>query len=92
MSNKILIILLVVVAILAAGGYFYWSKFLKTAPSATEQAVEDIQKTVDSINENLTQGVLPAIDAAVNPMENVPNTNPYSNTNPFSGIKVNPFK
>ncbi len=36
----------------------------------------------------VTTGV---VSPVVNPVENVPNANPYDKTNPFSNIKVNPF-
>ena len=39
------------------------------------------------------EGVLPAIDTgAVNPLESAQSANPYEKTNPFSDIKVNPFR
>lgn len=38
-------------------------------------------------------GVLPTIDTgAVNPMQSTQSANPYEKTNPFSNIKVNPFR
>jgi uncharacterized protein HemX len=89
-KKYIIAVLILLILGLAGGGYYWWKT--KYSKSSAEQAAEDIQKTVESINKNASQGVLPAIDAAVNPMENVPNTNPYDNTNPFSDIKVNPFK
>lgn len=37
--------------------------------------------------------VLPGIDTgAVNPLQSAQSANPYEKTNPFSDIKVNPFK
>ena len=89
MTKKYIIIALVLLLILG-GGYYYWKTNMQKSP--TEQAVEDIQKTVDAINQDVSQGVLPVIDATVNPMENAPDTNPLSNTNPFSDVKVNPFE
>jgi predicted negative regulator of RcsB-dependent stress response len=86
MTKKHIIIIILVLLILG-GGYYYWKTNIQKSP--TEQAVEDIQKTVESINQDVTQGVVPSIDSAANSMENLPDTNPYSNTNPF---KVNPFK
>ncbi len=96
MNKKLLISVLVVLLIvgLTGGGYLWWVKYYKKpAPSAAEQAVAAIQKTVESINQSVTQGILPNIGATmINPMENVPNVNPYNNTNPFSNIKTNPFQ
>ena len=84
MNKKLLISVLALLILgLAGGGYLWWVK--KPAPSAAEQAVTDIQK--------MTQGVFSNIGAKMfNPMENVPNVNPYRNTNPFSDIKINPFQ
>lgn len=95
MNKKLLISVLVLLILgLTGGGYIWWVKYYKKpAPSAVEQAVAAIQKTAKSINQSATQGVLPNIGAAmINPMENVPDVNPYSNTNPFSNIKTNPFQ
>lgn len=92
MNKKLLISVLALLIVgLAGGGYLWWVK--RPAPSAAEKAVTAIQKTTESINESATQGVLPNIGATmINPMENVPNVNPYSDTNPFSNIKTNPFQ
>lgn len=91
MTKKYTIIILVSLILgLVGGGYYYWK--INIQKSSTEQAVEDIQKTVESINQDVSRGVLPAIDTTVNPMENAPDTNPYTNTNPFSDVKVNPFE
>lgn len=91
MNKKLLISILVLLIVgLAGGGYLLWVKIL--APSAAEKAVTAIQKTAESINKSATQGVLPDIKAVmINPMENVPDVNPYSDTNPFLNIKINPF-
>jgi hypothetical protein len=60
--------------------------------SPAEKAANDLQKTLESVSQDVSQGVLPAIDTTVGSMDNLPDTNPYSNTNPFSDVKVNPFK
>ena len=91
MTKKYIIIVLVLLILgLAGGGYYYWKTNMQKSP--TEQAVEDIQKTIESVNQDVTQGVLPVIDTTVNPMENAPDINPLSNTNPFSDVRVNPFE
>ncbi len=95
MNKKLLISILALLILgLAVGGYFWWVKYYKKpAPSVAEQAASDIQKTVESINQNAAQGGLLNIGTTmINPMENVPDVNPYSNTNPFSNIKTNPFQ
>ncbi|MDD5043186.1 MAG: hypothetical protein PHD51_00760 [Patescibacteria group bacterium] len=95
MNKKLLIVVLAMLILgLAGGGCFLWIKFHK--PSVTkqaEQAVTDIQEAVESINQGVAKGVLPDMDAVViNPLEDVPDANPYKNTNPFSNIKTNPFE
>lgn len=89
MNKKLLIIILVVVVLVLVGGVlYYWET--RTQKSSAEQAVNDAQETVDSINENLGESLFGTTTA--NPLENVPDVNPYKNTNPFSDIKTNPFK
>ena len=95
MNKKLLISILVLVILgLAVGSYFWWVKYYKKpAPSPVEQATSNIQKTVESINQSAAQDALIDIDAVtINPMENVPDVNPYDDTNPFSNIKTNPFQ
>lgn len=88
MNKKILISILVLL-ILGVVSYYWWF-YKKPAPSTAEQVVTDIQKTVESINQNVAESVFGA--ATVNSMEDVPDVNPYKNTNPFSDIKTNPFQ
>lgn len=94
--NKKLLISISVLLILGlvGGGCFLWFKYYKNpAPSAAEQAAAAIQKTAESVSKSAAGGVLPDISTAmVNPMEDVPDVNPYRNTNPFLNIKINPFK
>ena len=91
MNKKILIIVLAVVVLaLVGGGYYYWKT--KMQKTVADQAIEDLQKAAQSVGDAAAQGIIPAIDTTINPLENVPNTNPYSNTNPFSDVKVNPFQ
>lgn len=77
--NKIIIISVSVVVILSAAlGYYYMKK---TASPTTS----DLQTAA-------TQGVLPSIGEAANPLTNKPDINPTSKTNPFTSIKTNPFQ
>ncbi|MFZ2205113.1 MAG: hypothetical protein WAV23_00780 [Minisyncoccia bacterium] len=90
MNKKLLIIVsVVVVLILIIGGYYYWK--IKMQKPAAQQAVEDVQKTVDDISANVGNNVSP--DVAI-PAVSLPNTdaNPYNKTNPFSNLKTNPFQ
>ena len=91
MKKKLLISALCVLILLILGlvGYYLWF-YKKPLPSTAEQAVTDIQKTVESIDQNVAGSIFSSTTA--NPMENVPNVNPYKDTNPFSNIKTNPFQ
>ncbi len=93
MNKKLLISVLVLLILgLIGGGYSCWVN-KKRAPSAAEQVVAAIQETAESVNESAALGVLPDVSAAIiNPMEDVPDVNPYKNTNPFLNIKINPFQ
>jgi len=88
--NKKHIIIIIILLLILGGGYYYWKINMQKSPA--EKAADDIQKTIESINQDVSQGVVPTIDTAANSMENLPDTNPYSNTNPFSDVKVNPFQ
>ncbi len=82
------LVVLVIIAI-AAFGYWYYQKSNKTAGTDALQKAGDLTK---DLGEKAAKGVLPAIDPNSNPMKGAPDTNPISKTNPFSGIKINPFK
>lgn len=92
MTKKYIITIIALLILgLVGGGYYWWINYYKkSAPSVAEQAVTDIQKTIESINQNVAEGVFAA--PTVNPMENAPDVNPYRNANPFSDIKTNPFE
>lgn len=91
MNKKTLLIVLIVLFLcLIGGGYYYWKINIKK--TAAEKAVDDLQKTSQSTNDVATKGTIPSIDPTINPMTNTPNTNPFNNTNPFSDVKINPFK
>lgn len=95
----IIAIAIVLLAILITGGYLF---YLKSKTSAVSPAVptnnsktEDLIKTniaEDSakITEDATKGVLPQIQT--NPLDQKPDLNPVSKTNPYKNIKTNPFK
>lgn len=77
--NKIIIgSVIAVVVILGAIGSYYYMK--KSAPTTA-----DLQAAA-------TQGVLPSIGTAANPLTNKPDINPTSKTNPFTSVKTNPFQ
>jgi uncharacterized protein (UPF0333 family) len=90
MNKKLLFgVLVVVILALAGGSYYYWKT--KMQKSATQQAAEDIQKTMANISADIGNNVSPDVTT---PVINLPNTNanPYDKTNPFSNLKTNPFK
>ncbi len=91
MNKKNLIGLIVLAVVLAAGvgGYLYYQKSRKAVES---DAIQNAGNIADDLSKNAGQGVLPSIDPKSNPLENAPDTNPVSKTNPFSGVKTNPFK
>lgn len=81
-KQKMVWISVVVVVVLAAVlGYFLF----RTPPSPV---VPDVQSTADIAS----QGVLPSIGEAGNPLTNRPDINPTSKTNPFNSVKTNPFQ
>lgn len=92
-KNKIIAVsIVVVIAVLgiALGGYVYLRGKKSVQPTAT-----DIQAAVDvagSVAASATQGVLPSIGEAANPLTNKPDINPTSKTNPFDSVKTNPFQ
>lgn len=68
---------LAVVVVGAALGYYY----VKKSSTPETQSATDVA----------TQGVLPSIGEAANPLTNKPDLNPTSKTNPFTSVKTNPF-
>jgi hypothetical protein len=89
MSTKFIVIFAVVILLLAAG-YWYWQS--QGGVSTPEQNVlKDAGEGLDAVTKSVTQGVLPSLDVNSNPLQQAPDTNPVSKTNPFSGLKTNPF-
>ena len=77
--NKLIIISVSAVVILGiALGYYYMKK-------SASPTTSDLQNAA-------TQGVLPSIGEAANPLTNKPDINPTSKTNPFTSVKTNPFQ
>lgn len=78
-KNTIIIASVLLAAIVGAVlGYYYMKK--PQTPAAA-----DLQTAA-------TQGVLPSIGEAANPLTNKPDINPTSKTNPFDSVKTNPFQ
>ena len=77
--NKIIAVSISAVVVLGiVAGYFYWKS--KQSPAPSQQSIIDAA----------TLGVLPSI--GTNPLTNKPDINPTSKTNPFTGVKTNPFQ
>lgn len=71
----------VVAAVLAILAYFY----LKPSPPPV---VPEVRSLADSS----TQGTVPSLGEAINPVADQPDITPTSRTNPFDSVKTNPFE
>ncbi|TSA45209.1 hypothetical protein D4R51_02310 [bacterium] len=80
--NKKLLIAFVVAIVLLAAGYWYWQS-TPVAPTPEQANLNQVGDSVKALNDSVTQGVLPSLA--------VPDANPTTKTNPFSGLKTNPF-
>jgi flagellar basal body-associated protein FliL len=92
---SIILVIIFVAFILIGGGYYYWKiKIQKNSEhpkSITEQAMEDVQKIAASTSASIGGSVSPNVTVpTINPIKT--DVNPYSETNPFSNFKVNPFQ
>lgn len=81
-----------VVLVVAAAGYWYYQYYQKSRRAGEANAIRQAGGAAEDLSEKASQGTLPSINPGSNPMGNAPDTNPVSKTNPFSGIKINPFK
>lgn len=80
-QKQVLIISVVVVAaVLAILAYVY----LKPSSPPT---VPEVRTIADSS----TQGTVPSLGKAINPVADQPDITPTSRTNPFNSVKTNPF-
>ncbi|MFA5877967.1 MAG: hypothetical protein WC845_01210 [Candidatus Staskawiczbacteria bacterium] len=86
----IIVIAVVVVLIIAVGGYFGWIRWKESDKlSSDANGLDAIGDASDQIIDDAIKGALPSIQT--NPLEDKPDVNPASKTNPFSNIKTNPF-
>jgi cytoskeletal protein RodZ len=90
MDKKLLIAFVVAIVLLAAG-YWYWQN-ARVAPTLEEANLNQVGDSVEALNDSVTQGVLPSLDVPSNPLSDVPDVNPVTKTNPYSGVKTNPFR
>ena len=90
MPKKIIFIIIAIVLLigLAIGGYLFWNSWKKSASSKVK-TIEKAGETAEKITESAAKGVLPSIQ--VNPLENKPDVNPASKTNPYKNLIINPF-
>ena len=94
MRNAIAV-LMASLAIVLLGAIFFGYRYYQKSQKAAESGVNALQQAGDSTKElgdQTSKGVLPDISSGLNPMNNAPDTNPVSKTNPFSGLETNPFK
>lgn len=75
------IVSILLILILVGGGYYYWK--IKMQKSAAQQAADISTEIGNNVSPDVTT-----------PTVNLPdtNTNPYSKTNPFTNLKINPFQ
>ena len=93
-TNKKNIIIISVIILIIVGAIFGY-RYIKNKKLSGQTTASDVRSaagTADSIKQSATQGVLPSIGEAANPLTNKPDINPTSKVNPFNSIKTNPFK
>ncbi len=93
-KKKIIIIAVIIFAIVVAiivGGYIYLRGGTSQAPSAATP-LESAMEAGSVVASSATQGVLPSIGDATNPLQNKPDVNPIDTANPFRLIQTNPFQ
>jgi len=81
MKREIIIGSVIVILAALAVVYFVVLNPDETAPNGAE-----------TVPASATDGLLPSLDVGANPLEDAPDTNPLSKTNPFSGVETNPFR
>lgn len=91
-NKKLLIGLAGILVVAIAAGYWYYQYYQKSHKVTEADAIEQAGNSAENLAKQAAQGVLPEIDPQSNPMEDAPDINPISKTNPFSGVKTNPFK
>ncbi|MFH1192926.1 MAG: hypothetical protein V1656_01250 [Candidatus Jorgensenbacteria bacterium] len=90
--DKKLLRAVAVAVVLIAVGYWYWDS-TRVVLTSEQQALQGAGDTAQAITDSATQGVLPSLDVPpANPVGDATNVNPVTKTNPFSGIKTNPFQ
>ena len=87
-SKKLVVTIVVAIIVVVLLGAAYWWFGLREVKTPEEKATESFEKSLQSAG----AGTLPEINPLSNPLEEVPDINAVSKTNPFKDIKTNPFE
>ena len=80
MKPKVIIIFIIIVLLVAVGAFYFFQKY----PEITIEPLE--KEEAKTFGEKIYEMVQ-------NPAEKIPQTNPFKvKTNPFEGLKINPFE
>lgn len=85
--NRAALVSFVIALVVVAAGVYYWYAYLRTTPE--ERALEEAAVLLTG---DTTEQILSVIDTSVSPVGETPDANPLTRTNPFSGVKTNPFE
>lgn len=85
--NRPTLIGIVIALVVVAAGMYYWEANLRVTPEE-----RTLTEAADLLAGGATDNVLSSIDPSVSPVGEAPDTNPLTRTNPFSGVKTNPFE
>jgi len=88
----LVIIVAVLIVVAGVGVWYYYLRNRPAAPTAETKALEGAGQAAETITKGATSGVLPEIGGTANPLSGAQNVNPAENTNPFRGVKTNPFQ
>lgn len=80
---------MVVVVVLLAAGVIYW-QLQKSEETDAEKLLRE-QQELEDLNQALEQTSGVDYGSLSNPLEDLPDINPLNRTNPFSGVRTNPF-
>ena len=89
-TAQLLLFVVGIIILDSIGGYFYLKS--KKTMTPEEQNLKNLGDASQTLTESVTQGVLPGMDVNKNLLEDAPDVNPATKTNPLSGIKTNPFR
>ncbi|MBZ9577619.1 hypothetical protein KJA13_01090 [Patescibacteria group bacterium] len=97
-GNKKILLIIVILALLAVGAFYFFQKLkypeITIEPLAKEEEKEEEkeEKKEEEKEEAKTFGEK-IYEMIQNPAGKIPQTNPFkAKTNPFEGLKINPFE